>query len=694
MTNYIKIKSFLLAILFASPILVACKPDEPQTPGVGGGNGGGNKPNNELKIQGIALTAGAAGSFELIEGDPMIRLYGQNSIFGVCMDTVASGHIQAIATSDYGQGFGIALVKANGDKPDYNNFTSISVAKENGALIARVIDRQEGRDNVLDATGKISTKDKNFRYTLPLNDSYFSVPFNAANGKVMILRNDISGFFHFYVGVSKIINGVKRDNWMELAQSKDWNIAGTKFFITPIARTTSNSSSEIQFSNIKLSNKPTTDQVDANFAITNRKYTWAGFSGDATVISFSPKYNSALQGDRKFVFWSECNNVPAWHMNNEMLYSYEFAETWSDNIEGCFEPMSDRLLGYSKVEIVEDNSIRKTVKWSYALINPDYEGPYAGGAYPEVEEYYTLYPDGVGVRRIEYIQKNNSNYKYHELAEPLIIAGSSSVPQDHAKKPAMVVSNLSGSKYEIHPNKPSDLVDNVKRWSEQIYRARLSNSPDAFCVFSFSPDRKEVSPYEICNDFSWHNTTYQMSHWPVDKQKYLLVPNGDYHKSYATWPSQVSHSSLIGIEAKGGTDWNSNYHTNSDGNKYRVYLMLLGVVENDNTSATDNYTCGWLNYTISNVSGATFDASVTGYSKREIVLNATTTNIKFNYSSTGTSKNPVFRIDNWKSNSDVTLKVGDKNLVYETDYLAEVIDGSLIIWFNHEFAGSSSIEIN
>lgn len=57
-------------------------------------------------------------------------------------------------------------------------------------------------------------------------------------------------------------------------------------------------------------------------------------------------------------------------MNNELLYCYEFAETWSDLSKGCFEPMSDRLLAHAKVDIIENNKVRKVVKYHYALVNP------------------------------------------------------------------------------------------------------------------------------------------------------------------------------------------------------------------------------------------------------------------------------------------------------------------------------------
>ena len=160
------------------------------------------------------------------------------------------------------------------------------------------------------------------------------------------------------------------------------------------------------------------------------------------------------------------------------------------------------------------------VKYHYALVNPDYKAPYPDGIYPEVDEYYTFYADGVGVRRIEYIQKQagQAYYRYHELSEPMVISGSSSIPSDHVKQPAFSISNLSGNRYDLYPAKPFDEVNqNVKNWKEQIYTAHLNNAPDAFSVFSYTPERPEVSPLPIENDLTWHDINYQMSHWPVDK---------------------------------------------------------------------------------------------------------------------------------------------------------------------------------
>ena len=37
------------------------------------------------------------------------------------------------------------------------------------------------------------------------------------------------------------------------------------------------------------------------------------------------------------------NYIPAWHINNQLLYTYEFVETGLAGSNVCYEPMSDRL---------------------------------------------------------------------------------------------------------------------------------------------------------------------------------------------------------------------------------------------------------------------------------------------------------------------------------------------------------------
>lgn len=74
----------------------------------------------------------------------------------------------AEVTADKTTNFGLAIVREKNGKPDFNNYTSVSVCTESGVSTVRVLDRQDGIDNVLDNTKKINKNDYSFRYSIPL----------------------------------------------------------------------------------------------------------------------------------------------------------------------------------------------------------------------------------------------------------------------------------------------------------------------------------------------------------------------------------------------------------------------------------------------------------------------------------------------------------------------------------------------
>ena len=646
------------------------------------------QPEELPKVEGwqeLWLDGKGQGVYEVTEdGGVTINLNGRNSAYGVCSDVLCSGHFEAEAKADKNLNYGLAIVKEKDGRPDPDNFVAVSACREDNIIMIRAFDRQKGVLNVLDNTKKIKPQDKEFRYTVPLNNSYFSVPFNGADGRVKILRNNISGFFHLYIGVSKVINGKSYEDWIETAQIHDWNPSGTHFFVCPFARLQDDKRVELNFSDLRFAEFPSADVPGNSFKAERRSFTWAGFPGEAVVVSFDKRFCANSGKDRQFVFWTESNYVPFWHMDNELIYSYEFCETWSRNGKGCYEPMSDRLLAYSNVEILEDNPVRKVVKYHYALVNPDYEAPYLDGSYPEIDEYYTFYPDGIGVRKIHFIQNGQPDKRYHELAEPMVIAGSSTVPQDHFKEPGFVISNLSGGRYQLYPDKSSfDAANaNVPKWNEQIYRARLKNSPDPFCVFP-NTIYKNVSDLSPTIDLGWHGTGYEMSHFPVDKQKYLRVNYDDFSKSFSTWHSQVSHTSLIGVEAKQGTDWTSDFRLDSKGRKYRIYQMMLGIVEPDDENSINGFIGSWLSPCVGSAEGMTL-ATVQNYDKREITLDCRATSgvRSITFSPDSKIKNPVFLIREWKGKAPESLQLGETRLVAGTDFITHLESGNLLLWLN------------
>ncbi len=396
---------------------------------------------------------------------------------GAYFNKVVEGHFYAEVSFDPKEASGIALVRGknlNGTwVPDTDNFTSLFFDRsDNGQPTFEVRDRQtvtkpdgsfEHVSDVLDNTGRIANpagafQEKTRRYRHVLSDQYaadldgrndYNVPFSETNGKMRIFFDRAAGFFHYYYGVQKNILGEAKptQGWAELAPSRTWQIAETSepqvFFVALLGK----DYSDPTFSDLDVIQVPTEDLKDSDtgFRVTRREYNWSGFFGDAFVITFDKEF--PYFQDRKLVFWSETNYVPTWHLNNQLLFSYEFIELWNrwENFyRGCAEPMSDRLRWHNYVKVVEDTAARKVLHWHYVLVNPAYQtfwsehyGHYRNTkpeSLPTGDEYWTVYPDGTVYRHVVYTPDKNATTladPSFEVAEFLVIAGSSTHPYDH-----------------------------------------------------------------------------------------------------------------------------------------------------------------------------------------------------------------------------------------------------------------------
>jgi hypothetical protein len=209
----------------------------------------------------------------------------------------------------------LAIIQEKGGQPDINNYTMI-VADRNaeGTIIVRVQDCQDGKENVLDNTGKYEAAKSG---TGPLSqwgqrsdwdaDSYehlltgeqYSLPFNKTNKKFRIFRDNPAGFFHFYYAVKKTIRGKEAQDWSELLPSRDWANPNQKYFVALVAH----SNGKALFDDVSALIKPEVDQSDvaSGFKAVQREYNWSGFFGDAVVVSFGDAFKYR-EKDIKFVF--------------------------------------------------------------------------------------------------------------------------------------------------------------------------------------------------------------------------------------------------------------------------------------------------------------------------------------------------------------------------------------------------------
>jgi hypothetical protein len=151
----------------------------------------------------------------------------------------------------------------------------------------------------------------------------------------------------------------------------------------------------------------------------------------------------------RLVFWQGTNYIPAWVTENEKWYTDEFVETWG--MDACApgwdcEPMSDKQSRYSRVSILESNDARVVVHWRYA----DTEVEQYAGAFPDpdtgwfhwIDEYWTVYPDGVAIRK-QVLHEGNASLP-HEWQETIVLHQPGMRPQDDINWDALTLGNMQG----------------------------------------------------------------------------------------------------------------------------------------------------------------------------------------------------------------------------------------------------------
>ena len=105
----------------------------------------------------------------------------------------------------------------------------------------------------------------------------------------------------------------------------------------------------------------------------------------------------------RVVFWRGLRYSPAWVTENGLWLADQSMESGND--EGCVEHMQDIHTTYSHVRIVESSPARVVVHWRYAPVS-GHDHNWPASARSEwawwVDEYYTFYPDGTGVRKVRW----------------------------------------------------------------------------------------------------------------------------------------------------------------------------------------------------------------------------------------------------------------------------------------------------
>jgi hypothetical protein len=217
----------------------------------------------------------------------------------------------------------------------------------------------------------------------------------------------------------------------------------------------------------------------------------------------------------RVVFWRGTRYSPAWVSENDLWMADQSVEAWGEgkeDIEGCFEHMQDPHCLYSHVRIVENTDARAVVHWRYAPVSAhnhlwrvDPKTDFACW----VDEYYTIYPDAVGVRKVSWQRGTLGAVRQFQESLPFTQPGQ--YCSNVVERGFCTVANLQGQTATMSflakpakekTNLPPDLC-------LQMYHFKAQNSP--FIIYEpgnqmeavTDRNEKELAMPGAC------------SHWPV-----------------------------------------------------------------------------------------------------------------------------------------------------------------------------------
>ena len=360
------------------------------------------------------------------------------------------------------------------------------------------------------------------------------------------------------------------------------------------------------------------------------------------------------QSPMRLVFWQGTNYIPAWVTENGKWYTDEFLETWGKDCPGAAdcEPMSDKQSRYSHVSILQSSPARAIVHWRYALA----DARLYAGSHPDpltgwtdwAEEYWTVYPDGVAVRK-QVLWSSVLDARY-EWQESIIINAPGQMPDDNIQADALTLQNMAGEtatyRWEPKPDKtfafpkgPSTL-DRPKGASIQIVHLKSAENPfQIVWPKGVSFDTYNLEPsYSM---FEWWN------HWPVAQVGSSGRP--------AVAPDRVSHSSLSHIY------WDT-YSRSSDS---MTKLLLCGLTT-ANPASLLPLAKSWLSPPQATLAQPAAGEVKYDPAQRAFVVHRSAAaepgrlTIHFSGSEQSPLVNPVLVLENWKTAAKVAVLIDGK----------------------------------
>ncbi|MDP6134250.1 MAG: LamG domain-containing protein [Candidatus Marinimicrobia bacterium] len=365
-------------------------------------------------------------------------------------------------------------------------------------------------------------------------------------------------------------------------------------------------------------------------------------------------------------FWRGPSYGAGWVTENNLWMVDQSVE--SGNAVSYGEHMSDKQGRYSHVRLIENSDARVVIHWRYSASDVLYSFfKHYGDAGVWIDEYMTIYPDGVGIRKVK--QKALSQQVKHKTIDweerkvnkiswqdVQFLAQPGMTPDDVMNLEAVHLANLKGETATMDWSNgvPSEnpLPD------ANIERINMKSEYKVFLAFQ---EGTFINPWGRVQDEAYsHFMTW--NHWPVafinSQGKRSLFPDRATHSALCAADNAVDHGNMAmyGFTNKGVDS-------------------LLPLVKS------------WCNPPeISDLSGANKAA----YDKDQRAYIIDKESDKISFVLNGSEKTPVHNvclvIKNWSDKNNAALLINDKKMEKGKSFRQGIVydtngNETLILWY-------------
>lgn len=387
----------------------------------------------------------------------------------------------------------------------------------------------------------------------------------------------------------------------------------------------------------------------------------------------------------QLVFWQGNNYVPAWVTENNRWYTDEFMEIYGHprcpDGEDC-EPMSDKQVRYSHVRILENTPARVVVHWRYALSEVEKYGiadsPTARGWGDWADEYWTIYPDGIAVRR-SVLWSTAPGRDKAEFQESIVLIPPGETPEDNLHFDALTFANLKGE-------------TSTYRWKAKTEKGlALPQGPKSFpepkdAVIQWVNLKSDWKPFEV----AWGDN--------VDFEAYNGEKSVSSFEWWNHWPvAQIASSGrpALAADRAGHTSVSHIYWPIYEQNKQYISKILLTGLTRSSAAELAPIAASWRNparLTMSDGIDVPYDAA-----QRAYVLPASdrrTLKMTLHASTRSPAVHPAFVVPGWQGPAELRVINGAESPVHaRLGYLDELNDSRLVVYLPITATGDVVLEL-